>query len=706
MRGYKLIYLLVVVFFSTNGWAQTPKSFRPAFNDSVSAFSAVLIDGELYLTIHDIKENETPQKETPSKLVHLKDSITLVDAKLFNALRGKEISLNIAGNTGPASISSDGSLLFVTNTSNGNLGGKMGLFVLERSSNGWIIQQECPFNSPNYSILHPAYDAKNKFLYFSSDKDSDVFNLWRISYDGVQFGEEAELLVLLSTPLSNEVFLSIHDNTLYYSTDRKNKIYLELYTTPLDKLNPQPFDGELFQSSFDDFSLIWLSQRTGLISSNRNTKGSKDELLVFRNPIDCSSLRELVASRSKQSGNSEFEEAMAIISEFRNVFGNENELSYRLSPEYLREKFDREEKAVADFYCNLFLYLDSVSFEHFDVSVKQSLNSERTVDSIFNNLKENIHQEVFIDSLISVIQHRYQDIGLTLELEEQKAVLKNVLAPLKAMTDSLHILSDTLKEMIIEQLAGLVIDPDQLPEFARQPKGLFFAIQVGAFSKKVAPTYFKNLKDVIEVTAPTGLTHYITGYCNNLDDAMKGQAQVRGVGYSDAFIVAYCDGQRIPLFKAKELLESGDCVPISQSVEPQVDYTVIVNPTDQNKPFTVKVDPNYNKAPGAAKAIASETREGLFFTVQIGVYDQPASTSQVQNMPDLITTLLPNGQIRYSSGMYRSEGATKERQQFAINRGFTDAFITAYYNGERISIAKARELLAEKGEEILEGMER
>ena len=228
---------------------------------------------------------------------------------------------------------------------------------------------------------------------------------------------------------------------------------------------------------------------------------------------------------------------------------------------------------------------------------------------------------------------------------------------------------------------------------------------MGAFSEKASPSTFANLSEVVEVEGPTGLHHYITGFCNSIDAALKSQAQVRGVGYPDAFIVAYCDGERIPLFRAKELIASGECEPLAQSQEPNIDYTVMVNRPGTDKPFTVEIDPDYNKASGAVEAVASETRQGLYFTVQIGVFDSPVKSSEINDMPDLITTLLPNGQIRYSSGRFNSEAKAKAALPYAVNNGVLDAFVTAYYKGKRIPVSKARELLEEKGNGILETFE-
>jgi hypothetical protein len=253
------------------------------------------------------------------------------------------------------------------------------------------------------------------------------------------------------------------------------------------------------------------------------------------------------------------------------------------------------------------------------------------------------------------------------------------------------------------RLEGQVMNKGDMPEFAQQPDGLFFAIQVGAFSEQAGAKQFSNIRNIVEIESEkTGLYHYVTGYCNNLQDALMSQAQVRGVGYPDAFIVAFCDGERIPLFRAKQLLDSGECKPIKKSVKPIINFADFKDPVSSaNKDENKVVDPNYNKAEGAVVALASETKEGLFYTVQIGVYKQPATEQEIGGMPDLITTLLPNGTIRYSSGMFKSVAEAKKRIPLAVGAGFTDAYITAYMDGQRVPLFIARTIIEEKGEGIL-----
>ena len=81
-----------------------------------------------------------------------------------------------------------------------------------------------------------------------------------------------------------------------------------------------------------------------------------------------------------------------------------------------------------------------------------------------------------------------------------------------------------------------------------------------------------------------------------------------------------------------------------------------------------------------------EVITGLFYTVQVGVYSKPVKLDQVFNLTELNSELTDAGFIRYTTGMFADLDEAGSRKQTAIEQGVTDAFITAYYNGKRISV--------------------
>lgn len=267
--------------------------------------------------------------------------------------------------------------------------------------------------------------------------------------------------------------------------------------------------------------------------------------------------------------------------------------------------------------------------------------------------------------------------------------------------------------LVNEVADGFKISPEnpaqrnnqKIPVNLKAPSGLVYRVQVGAFAKPIREDLFKEFTPVTGEKLDNGITRYMAGYFGKRNKVLDAQQQIRALGYKDAFVVAYCDGVRITLAEARRLEESGECVAKDQQqlVMEVVENTFAALPADSVAKYKPVVKPSdYNKAPGAAPAAAVEERLGLFYTVQVGVYNKPVPSSQLKDISPLITKRLPNGQIRYSSGMFHSVDAARPKKADAVQRGITDAFITAYYKGERISLEEAKRLLATNGPIILE----
>jgi hypothetical protein len=88
--------------------------------------------------------------------------------------------------------------------------------------------------------------------------------------------------------------------------------------------------------------------------------------------------------------------------------------------------------------------------------------------------------------------------------------------------------------------------------------------------------------------------------------------------------------------------------------------------------------------------------QGLYYTVQVGVYNRPITSEAQIGLTELIEAQTAKGQYRYASGKFANLKDAKVRQQQAVKKGITDAFIVAYYQGKRIDLAQAK-LLAQSG---------
>ncbi|MDZ7739566.1 MAG: SPOR domain-containing protein [Bacteroidales bacterium] len=115
-----------------------------------------------------------------------------------------------------------------------------------------------------------------------------------------------------------------------------------------------------------------------------------------------------------------------------------------------------------------------------------------------------------------------------------------------------------------------------IPVNPELPPGLFYKIQVAAFRNPKPLSFFNNLGPVsISRAEGSDVNFYFIGMFRTKQAAEKALVKVRRKGFSDAFILALMDGERISMEKAEQLEESwsdislfsGDALPDSQKPE-------------------------------------------------------------------------------------------------------------------------------------------
>ena len=93
---------------------------------------------------------------------------------------------------------------------------------------------------------------------------------------------------------------------------------------------------------------------------------------------------------------------------------------------------------------------------------------------------------------------------------------------------------------------------------------------------------------------------------------------------------------------------------------------------------------------------------GLFYTVQIGAYNYYMKVESHKKLESVYMITLPDGKVRFCTGVFANEKDAYQLLYKARELGFSDAFLTAYYNGIRIPVFKARELLRQNGPGIID----
>jgi outer membrane protein OmpA-like peptidoglycan-associated protein len=147
----------------------------------------------------------------------------------------------------------------------------------------WVEAAPLPFNSPDYSTMHPALSDDGETLYFSSDMPGGYgsFDLYRVAVNGGAFAVPVNLGGGINTERREQFPFLSADRKLYFSSDGHGG-YGALDIVTADIL-PDGFDtvknvGLPVNSGYDDFSFYINSDtREGYFASNRpGGKGSDD----------------------------------------------------------------------------------------------------------------------------------------------------------------------------------------------------------------------------------------------------------------------------------------------------------------------------------------------------------------------------------------------------------------------------------------------
>lgn len=253
-----------------------------------------------------------------------------------------------------------------------------------------------------------------------------------------------------------------------------------------------------------------------------------------------------------------------------------------------------------------------------------------------------------------------------------------------------------------------------IPIDEKLPAGIIFAVQIGAFKNQIPNDLFKGLSPLRGETTDKGLIRYQAGRFIKFEYANGVKNDLKKLGYKDAFVVVYKDGQKIPLGEAFNILK-GNGVNITVNPNETAGITInvnvpsanTVNATLANNNSTSNNTTDYSTAntnttneavPVASKEISGI--QGMLFTVQIGVYSNNVSASQLFNLNPIYREQIPSGNFRYTAGIYSNIDKVKADRQKVNDLGIKDAFVSAYLNGQRIKISDALAKLG-SGENVL-----
>ena len=225
-----------------------------------------------------------------------------------------------------------------------------------------------------------------------------------------------------------------------------------------------------------------------------------------------------------------------------------------------------------------------------------------------------------------------------------------------------------------------------IPFDSKIDDGLVFRVQIGAFKTQLPNNTFKGLSPLNGETTKNGYFRYTAGNFSKIEAANAVKNDLRKLGYRDAFVVAYRNGQRISASEAITMLaQEGKSVDIAAPQTAGITENL-------NIPKSILSE---QAAPVNPQDLVQVTKEidqinGLLYTIQIGVYSKQATKQGLLNLQPIYTKQLPNGLYRYTAGIYNDSLKVVADKNRVAELGINDAFISAYINGSSITFSEAK----------------
>ncbi|MEZ4721278.1 MAG: hypothetical protein R2813_05305 [Flavobacteriales bacterium] len=255
------------------------------------------------------------------------------------------------------------------------------------------------------------------------------------------------------------------------------------------------------------------------------------------------------------------------------------------------------------------------------------------------------------------------------------------------------VLTNTIFEAVPNATTSVYSTTNPIPMDPELPSGIIYKVQIGAFRNAIRQDAFKGIKPITGESVGNGLTRYTAGEFKDFASADFAKDEVRDIGYRDAFVVAYRNGERISIGQARG--QEGAAPVVASNNRPAAQPTNTPGPvaTTAPPPRTGSLPPNSPIKQGDIVIQDVSYSSGTFFTVQVGVYSKPVSSGEIYNITPLNQENLPNGTYRYSTGKFNNETIATKARDDVRTLGVSDAFVTAYHDGVRITLDDARSKL-------------
>jgi hypothetical protein len=193
---------------------------------------------------------------------------------------------------------------------------------------------------------------------------------------------------------------------------------------------------------------------------------------------------------------------------------------FALLNEQIHEKSEKHKKEIASLEEKIKKSKDPVQTKKLKDELKKLEQQETTL------VKKNVETSEKLSKINELIEERNKNTNASIKNEET-------------------VFAKGLNKPAEEWNKQVLLDTDL-------PNGLIYQVQIGVYKNAIVPEIFKGLTPVFGKTVAGGVS-YSTGMFEKLADAQQAKTYVKGMGLTDAFIVAYHNKKKISLAEAAKL---------------------------------------------------------------------------------------------------------------------------------------------------------
>lgn len=519
------------------------------------------------------------------------------------------------------------------------------------------------------------------------DEEDDVYNDSRPKTSTIQNSTSA-----VNTSVSNQTTASVNTNKQLSPSEAArvgaspewNQYYSLLTNSEAAQRRADNDKQEATQLRKDAFALNQKAEELNEKADDIEDEDEKEEILANAKQIEEQANAKLAQADAKENSAKQ-NESLAI--ELRNQSNN-----------YLQSQNTATQENLIAYY-NMQQAAGVPSTQ--SVATTNTTNAVNSVSSVSSNNQMAVNTNNATASSNQIVRP-----GATITTSSASVSTKRYEIP-KQLNEEIF---DRTNEVVYNE-------SNPIPINVELPEGLIFKVQVGAFRNRIPQDLFKGFAPVTGETTPSGLTRYTAGFFKAFETADLAKDVIKGYGYEDAFVVAFFNGKRISINEARQIMKNqgvattvvaqqsnvqsntqNNVQTTNQQIQTPVtnNQNVIVNNQTSQTNTSTEEPPLINE-PGTAAYRMVDQMQGLLYTVQCGVYTRPVPPAQLFNIQPLLVEKTANGMLRYTSGVYNDVNTAVQAKNRIVEYGIKDAFVTAYYNGKRISLAEAKAIEASNG---------